>query len=283
MNEGPVRCRAATVGMCAAVSDGGVEGAALHPAHHVERGAGHRGVVGEGHRFGHRHGGRPQRRDHPELAAHVVGRRQQFAERGPAGDHRMSGRVVDAVGEVGVAAGELRPPQRGRESGTCSASHVGHRLDVEPRRHVPPPRPRTRPYPPRRSPNGPDSPLGGGEPTRPPVAGMHRSWRTRVVSRRRHNPPRPGLLHGDVTDSYFQSAGSGVVPFAHVHVPWGDDMLHGRLLGGLAARALEAEHGAPGWRAARLTVDLFRPAAMAWWRSRCVRFEPAGASRSATR
>ena len=26
---------------------------------------------------------------------------------------------------------------------------------------------------------------------------------------------------------------------------------------------LEAEHGAPGWRAARLTVDLFRPAAMA--------------------
>jgi hypothetical protein len=39
-------------------------------------------------------------------------------------------------------------------------------------------------------------------------------------------------------------------------------MLHGRLLGGLAARALEAEHGAPGWRAARLTVDLFRPAAM---------------------
>ena len=40
-------------------------------------------------------------------------------------------------------------------------------------------------------------------------------------------------------------------------------MLHGRLLGGLAARALEAEHGIPGWRAARLTVDLFRPAAMA--------------------
>ena len=40
-------------------------------------------------------------------------------------------------------------------------------------------------------------------------------------------------------------------------------MLHGRLLGGLAARALEIEIGAPGWRAARLTVDLFRPAAMA--------------------
>jgi hypothetical protein len=40
-------------------------------------------------------------------------------------------------------------------------------------------------------------------------------------------------------------------------------MLHGRLLGGLAARALEAEHGGPGRRAARLTVDLFRPSAMA--------------------
>lgn len=39
-------------------------------------------------------------------------------------------------------------------------------------------------------------------------------------------------------------------------------MLHGRLLGGLAARALEAELGATGWRAARLTMDLFRPAGM---------------------
>lgn len=54
-----------------------------------------------------------------------------------------------------------------------------------------------------------------------------------------------------------------MVPSSHAHAPWGDDMLHGRLLGGLAARALEAEQGAAGWRAARLTVDLFRPAAMA--------------------
>jgi hypothetical protein len=66
-----------------------------------------------------------------------------------------------------------------------------------------------------------------------------------------------------VTDPYFQSGGSGVVPSSHAHAPWGTDMLHGRLLGGLAARSLEAEHGAPGWRAARLTVDLFRPAPMA--------------------
>ncbi|MET0143659.1 MAG: acyl-CoA thioesterase domain-containing protein [Ilumatobacteraceae bacterium] len=66
-----------------------------------------------------------------------------------------------------------------------------------------------------------------------------------------------------MADSYFQSVGSGVLPFPGAHAPWGDDMLHGRLLGGLAARALEAAHGEPGWRAARLTVDLFRPAAMA--------------------
>ena len=52
-------------------------------------------------------------------------------------------------------------------------------------------------------------------------------------------------------------------------------MLHGRLLGGLAPRALDVAIGLEGWRAARLTVDLFRPAAMApetdpsdadaWW------------------
>lgn len=35
-------------------------------------------------------------------------------------------------------------------------------------------------------------------------------------------------------------------------------MLHGRLLGGLAARALEVEYGDPDFHFARLTVDLFR-------------------------
>jgi hypothetical protein len=78
-----------------------------------------------------------------------------------------------------------------------------------------------------------------------------------------HSFPPTGCYTGSVTDSYFHSAGSGVVPRPHAHAPWGDDMLHGRLLGGLAARALEAEHGVPGWRAGRLTVDLFRPAPMA--------------------
>ncbi|MEO1060373.1 MAG: thioesterase family protein [Actinomycetota bacterium] len=66
-----------------------------------------------------------------------------------------------------------------------------------------------------------------------------------------------------MTDPYFRPVDGALAPRPHAHAPWGDDMLHGRLLGGLAARALEAELGAPGWRGARLTVDLFRPAAMA--------------------
>ncbi len=66
-----------------------------------------------------------------------------------------------------------------------------------------------------------------------------------------------------VSDSYFQSHSDGFMPLFRAHGPWAEDMLHGRLLGGLAARSLEAEFGQPGWRAARLTVDLFRPAAMA--------------------
>ncbi|KAA9147824.1 thioesterase family protein [Amycolatopsis acidicola] len=40
-------------------------------------------------------------------------------------------------------------------------------------------------------------------------------------------------------------------------------MTHGRLLGGLLARALEAEQGAEGMRFTRLTVDLFRSAPLA--------------------
>lgn len=63
--------------------------------------------------------------------------------------------------------------------------------------------------------------------------------------------------------AYFQPGPDGFRPHPEARAPWSDDMLHGRLLGGLAARAFEAELIGPGWRAARLTVDLFRPAAMA--------------------
>ncbi len=63
-------------------------------------------------------------------------------------------------------------------------------------------------------------------------------------------------------DAYYELDGDLPTPRGHAHSPWATDMQHGRLLGGLAARALEAEVGA-GTRVARLTVDLFRPAAMA--------------------
>jgi hypothetical protein len=66
-----------------------------------------------------------------------------------------------------------------------------------------------------------------------------------------------------VTDPYFEPSTDGFRPTPRAHGPWATDMLHGRLLGGLTVRSLEAELGEPGWRAARLTVDLFRPSAMA--------------------
>lgn len=62
---------------------------------------------------------------------------------------------------------------------------------------------------------------------------------------------------------YFRQTDDGLLPHPRAHGPWAEDMLHGRLLGGIAARALENEIGGPGWRAARLTVDLYRPSAMA--------------------
>lgn len=70
-----------------------------------------------------------------------------------------------------------------------------------------------------------------------------------------------------VTTSYFRRGPEGFEPDPVAHGPWATDMLHGRLLGALAARSLEREFavpepGEPAWRAARLTVDLFRPAAM---------------------
>ena len=62
--------------------------------------------------------------------------------------------------------------------------------------------------------------------------------------------------------AYFHSGALGLAPTPAACGPWSPDMLHGRLLGGLAARALESQFGAVGWRAARLTVDLFRAAPM---------------------
>ena len=47
-------------------------------------------------------------------------------------------------------------------------------------------------------------------------------------------------------------------PRPEAHSPWAEDMLHGRFLAGLAARAVEREDHDPALRIARLTVDMFR-------------------------
>ncbi|MEV0594874.1 acyl-CoA thioesterase domain-containing protein [Nonomuraea cavernae] len=61
-----------------------------------------------------------------------------------------------------------------------------------------------------------------------------------------------------MTSAFFTRKQGEFVPEPHARSPWSPDMLHGRLLGGLAARAIEQEYGAPGLSFARLTVDLFR-------------------------
>ncbi|MFB4274050.1 MULTISPECIES: thioesterase family protein [unclassified Nonomuraea] len=64
------------------------------------------------------------------------------------------------------------------------------------------------------------------------------------------------------TSAFFTRKRDELVPAPHARGPWSPDMLHGRLLGGLAARALEERHAEPGLHFARLTVDLFRNSPM---------------------
>jgi hypothetical protein len=58
--------------------------------------------------------------------------------------------------------------------------------------------------------------------------------------------------------AYFLAEPDGLRPVAEAQSPWSADMLHGRLLAGLAARAVEREDHDPALRIARLTVDMFR-------------------------
>lgn len=60
--------------------------------------------------------------------------------------------------------------------------------------------------------------------------------------------------------AYFTLTAGSFVPDESARSWWVPGMLHGRLLGGLLARALETEHGAPEFQFSRLTVDLFRNA-----------------------
>jgi hypothetical protein len=57
---------------------------------------------------------------------------------------------------------------------------------------------------------------------------------------------------------FFTVAGEELIPAPHARGPWAPDMMHGRLLGGLMARAIEREHAGEGLHVARYTVDLFR-------------------------
>ena len=58
--------------------------------------------------------------------------------------------------------------------------------------------------------------------------------------------------------AYFIPSREGLRPVPEARSPWAPDMLHGRLLAGLAARAIEQEHPDPDYRVTRLTLDMFR-------------------------
>lgn len=64
-------------------------------------------------------------------------------------------------------------------------------------------------------------------------------------------------------EAFFTAEGHHLAPSALANSPWAPDMLHGRLFGGLLARAVEIEHNTePDLHCARLTVDLFRSTKM---------------------
>jgi len=59
-------------------------------------------------------------------------------------------------------------------------------------------------------------------------------------------------------EGFFRADGDALVPAAFASSPWGQ-VLHGRLIGGLTARAAEQTFaGTPEMTCSRLTVDLFR-------------------------
>ncbi|HEX4819675.1 MAG TPA: thioesterase family protein [Acidimicrobiales bacterium] len=58
--------------------------------------------------------------------------------------------------------------------------------------------------------------------------------------------------------AYFIPTDEGLQPVPEARSPWSADMLHGRLLSGLAARAVELDFPDAHYRVARLTLDMFR-------------------------
>jgi hypothetical protein len=61
-----------------------------------------------------------------------------------------------------------------------------------------------------------------------------------------------------VSDAFFDPTDAGLVPHPDARGPWAEDMMHGRLLAGLAAWAIERDHGDDDFLPARLTVDLYK-------------------------
>jgi hypothetical protein len=66
------------------------------------------------------------------------------------------------------------------------------------------------------------------------------------------------MAESEVSEPFFAVEGDRLVPSGWARGPWSPHMLHGRLLGGLLARAVERGHAAEGFHYARLTVDLYR-------------------------
>jgi hypothetical protein len=63
-------------------------------------------------------------------------------------------------------------------------------------------------------------------------------------------------------EPFFAASGDRFVPAPHARSWWAPTMLHGRLLAGLLARAVERDHGHDDLNITRLTVDMFRNAPM---------------------
>ncbi|MDO3401247.1 hypothetical protein QWI29_14500 [Mycolicibacterium neoaurum] len=62
--------------------------------------------------------------------------------------------------------------------------------------------------------------------------------------------------------AYFIAEGDRYTPTSIARGPWGQT-ISGNILGGLLGFVVDRDHGQPDFQPARLTVDLFRPAALA--------------------
>jgi hypothetical protein len=66
------------------------------------------------------------------------------------------------------------------------------------------------------------------------------------------------MAQSEELPAFFTRVGDQLAPGAHARGPWSETMLHGRLLGGLMAWAIEREHAEEDLHFARFTVDLYR-------------------------